>query len=427
MASWRAGPSLPYGRPTLSASVQLRRTPFHDRHVELCESYQWRRWAGYTLPVSYGLSHEREYHAVRSTAALFDVSPLYKYTIAGPDALRLLNRVLVRDLSSCKVGQVRYTVWCNEKGQVLDDGTVARLADQLFRLTAAEPTLRWLQDNALGMDVVVRDRSDETAALALQGPAARTILGQVARQAVDSLPYYRLTQSEIAGRPVQISRTGYTGDLGYELWLDAEDGPAIWDALMTVGEPYGLLPAGLLALDMARLEAGLLLADVDYRPANKALIDAQSSTPYELGLGWLVDLDKAGYFVGRDALAQAMQQGARWQVVGLEVDWPSLEKIYEQVGLPVQVPSTPWRESVPLYRRGREVGYATSGCFSPLLKRPIALATVHSDVSAPGTELEIETTVEHMRRRAKARVVKLPFFNPPRKRASFSEGEVENR
>ncbi|MDX1663144.1 MAG: glycine cleavage T C-terminal barrel domain-containing protein, partial [Candidatus Promineifilaceae bacterium] len=289
----------------------------------------------------------------------------------------------------------------------------------------AYPPRRGRPHTARGLDVARRPPAVPPAARAGPGPGARAILHRVAQEAGAHLPYYRLTRAEIAGRPVQISRTGYTGDLGYELWMEAADGLAIWDAVTAAGAPYGLLPAGLLALDMARLEAGLLLADVDYRPANKALIDAQSSTPYELGLGWLVDLDKEDYFVGREALAQAKEGGPRWKVVGLEIDWTSLEEVYGRASLPVQVPATPWRESVPLYHRGREIGYATSGCFSPLLKRPIALATVRSDVSTPGTPLEIETTVEHMRRRAEARVVKLPFFDPARKKAPYQKGSFD--
>ncbi|MGH9314593.1 MAG: aminomethyltransferase family protein, partial [Vicinamibacterales bacterium] len=283
----------------------LKTTPFHERTAALCASHAWRRWAGHVVASSYELSHEREYHAIRGAAALFDVSPLYKYSITGRDAARLLDHVVTRNIRELKVGQVAYTPWCDAAGKVLDDGTIARLDDTTFRMTAAEPNLRWLQDNAQGLEVEVEDVSDSLAALSLQGPASRAIVD------VD-LKYFRLAEAKLGGIPVTISRTGYTGDLGYEIWASAGDAIPLWDCLVKAGTPYGIVPAGMLALDVARIEAGLLLIDVDYVPARKALIESQTSSPYELDLGWTVNLKK-DRFVGREALAAEARRGPQWR------------------------------------------------------------------------------------------------------------------
>jgi len=388
----------------------LKTTPFHERTYALCVSHAWRRWAGYIVTSSYELSHEREYHAIRGSAALFDVSPLYKYRVRGKDAARLLDHVVTRSVQELKVGQVAYTPWCDAAGKVLDDGTVARLDETTFRMTAAEPNLRWLQDNAAGLDVAVEDVSESIAALSLQGPASRAILDGI------ELNYFRTIETRVAGIPVTISRTGYTGDLGYELWVSAKDALPLWDALMDAGTPHGIVPAGMLALDVARIEAGLMLIDVDYVPARKALIESQTSSPYELDLGWAVKLEKER-FVGREALAAEAQRGPQWQFVGIEIDWSSLERLYAEAGLATRLPATAWRTSVPIYAGTEQAGYATSGGWSPLLKKYIALAHLRSSWTAPGTKLEIEITVEHRRKRAVAQVVKKPFFDPERKRA----------
>jgi len=383
----------------------LRKTPFHERTAALCESHAWRRWAGHVVASSYELSHEHEYHAIRSAAALFDVSPLYKYRLSGRDSAKLLDRVVTRNVAKLAVGQVAYTPWCDARGKVLDDGTVARLEPDVFRMTSAEPSLRWLEANADGLDVEIDDVSDALAALSLQGPTSRAILGNI------DLRYFRLAQTTLGGVPVTVSRTGYTGDLGYELWVSSENAVPLWDALIAAGRPFGITPAGMLALDVARIEAGLMLLDVDYVSARKALIDSQTSTPYELDLAWAVDLGKEA-FVGRAALAEQAARGPEWRFVGIEIDWNSLERLYAEAGLATHVPSAAWRMSVPLYSRGEQVGYATSGVWSPLLKKYIALAHVRGE---PG-ELEIEFTVEHRRRRARASLAKKPFFDPERKR-----------
>jgi len=394
----------------------LRGTPFHPRTSPLNEPQTWRRWSGYLTAGSYELSHEREYWAIRNSAALFDVSPLMKYILSGPDALRLLNRVVTRDVSKCAIGQVMYTAWCDEHGKVIDDGTVARLADQTFRLTAADPNYRWLSMNAVGLDVKIEDVSDAIAALSLQGPKARLILESITNPPITNLKYFRLMQTSIKGLPVTISRTGYTGDLGYEIWADAKDGVALWDTLMSAGHDYSLTPAGILALDVARVEAGLLLIEVDYTSAHHALIEAQKSSPLELNLGWTVSFDK-GNFNGRKALVEEKQRGPAWQFVGLEIEWQNLERLYNEQGLPPQLPTTTVRASFPVSSMGQQVGYASSSCWSPLLKKYIALAHLEAAHAKPGNLVMMEVTIEHKRRYTPARVVELPFFNPERKRA----------
>ena len=393
----------------------LKTTPFHPRTSALCVSYAWRRWAGHVVASSYELSHEREYHAIRSSAALFDVSPLYKYRVSGRDAARLLDHVVTRDVSRSRTGQVLYTPWCDAAGKVLDDGTIARLDDELFRMTAADPNLRWLHENARGMDVSIEDVSDATAALALQGPLSRSILQRLTDTDLEALKYFGLVTAKLAGLPVSISRTGYTGDLGFEIWLDAADAVPLWDALIEAGTPYGITPAGMLALDLARIEAGLMLMDVDYVPARRALVPAQTSSPFELDLAWTVNLGKER-FVGRQALAEEAARGPQWRFVGVEVDWDSLARLHEAAGIATRVPTTAWRMSVPIYSGLEQAGYATSGGWSPLLKKYVALAHLRSRWAGPGTELEMEVTVEHRRQRAGVRVASKPFFDPERKR-----------
>jgi aminomethyltransferase len=394
----------------------LRTTPFHPRTGPLCEARNWRRWSGYSAAGSYELHHEREYWAIRNSAALIDISPLHKYLIEGPDAARLMDRIMTRDVSKCAVHQVLYSPWCDEAGKVMDDGTLARLGGDIFRLTSALPNLRWLQDNAPGMDVRIEDISDDLAVLALQGPNARAILSVAANSTTDELGFFRLTKGTIGGTPVEITRTGYTGDLGYEIWIEATHAIAVWDALIEAGRPHRIVPAGILALDVARIEAGLIMIEVDYQPAHHAIIEARKSSPFELGLAWAVSLDKPS-FVGREALLAEKAKGPEWEFKGIEISWESMEKLYGAVGLPPQIPSEAWRCSVPLYRRGKQVGYATSGCWSPLLKKYIALAHLEAAHSGNGTELSMEVTVEHHRKQASARVVNAQFFDPERKRS----------
>src|SRR6185295_13948905 len=276
-------------------------TPFHSRTAALSASQNWRNWSGYFVAGSYDVMHDYEYHAIRNSAGLIDVTPLFKYEIRGRDALKLVNRVMTRDAAKCAVGQALYGCLCEEDGAVIQDGTVFRLAEDHFRFHLADPSLRWLRLNAVGMDVSIQEVSEQIAALALQGPNSLKILQQVVDMELGNLRFFRLVKGEILNAPVVISRTGYTGDLGYEIWLKPENAEAIWDVLMERGRDFGIKPAGILALDVARLEAGFILLDVDYLGAEKALISSQRHSPFEIGLGWTVDLKKE-HFVGAAAL-----------------------------------------------------------------------------------------------------------------------------
>jgi aminomethyltransferase len=391
---------------------RLKRTPFHERTSQLCLPQNWRRWAGYIAVGSYDLGLEREYWAIRDGAALIDVSPLMKYLIEGPDAARLLHRVTPRNVHKMSVGQVSYTGWCDEEGKLLDDGTITRLAEDRFRMTSAEPSLRWLHMNAVGMDVRISERTDQMAALSLQGPKSRAVLNRCCVQPVDGLKYFRMAENQLAGKPVTISRTGYTGDLGYEIWMEAADALPVWDALLEAGHDYGIVPCGILAMDMARVEAGLFMLDVDYTSASHAWIAGQKSSPFEMGLGWAVNLDKPGYFVGRKALEREVREGSAWKLVGFEVDWEGLERLYAAVGLPPQIPAMAVRGSLPVMKDGRQVGYASTSTWSPVLKKYIALVHLQRPHYEPGTRLEMEITVEHHRRHAPGTVVALPFYEP---------------
>jgi len=391
-------------------------TAVHERTFALCESLNYREWSGYYAVSAYETHHEHEYNAIRNAAALIDVSPLFKYLVTGADAARFVDRLITRDVAKMSVGQVYYTPWCDERGKVIDDGTVSRLEDQKFRWTAADPSLRWFRQNALGMTVDIEDISEEIAALALQGPTSARVLRAASTADIDSLKYFRVTRGTIGGVPVDISRTGYTGDLGYEIWMSARDAVRVWDTLMTHGKPFDIKPTGMLALDVARVEAGLLLIDVDFFSSKKALIHSQLYTPYEMGLGRLVSLDKAR-FIGQRALRAEYGKGHRRQVVGLDLDWTEIERLYEGAGLPPAVGATASRVAVPVYRGGRQIGRATTTTWSPVLKRMLALATIDLPHYAEGTVVQVEVTIEAVRHKVGAKVVRTPFFNPPRKTA----------
>jgi aminomethyltransferase len=389
---------------------------FHARTLELCESLNYRDWAGYYAVSAYETHHEHEYNAIRNACALIDISPLYKYRVTGSHASRLVNRIITRDASKMAVGQVYYTPWCDDDGKVIDDGTVTRVSDQVFRWTAADPNLRWFTENASGLDAHIEDISEEVAALALQGPTSARLLREVCDADLPSLNYFRATSGSIAGVPVDVSRTGYTGDLGYELWMPWNSALHVWDAIVSAGSRFDLHPTGMLALDVARIEAGLLLIDVDFQSSRKALIESQKYSPFELGLGRLVDMKKPA-FVGRAALREEMKRGIARMIVGLEVDWTGVEQLYDAVGLPPTAPAAASRVAVPIYSGRTQVGKATSTTWSTTLKKLIALATVDAPHYAIGTKLEMEMTVEAVRHRTSATVVPTPFFNPERKMA----------
>jgi aminomethyltransferase len=394
----------------------LKTSPFHSRTAPLVRAQTWRRWAGYQMASAYDPHPDREYAAIRNAAAVIDVSPLYKYRITGRDGGRLLDRMITRDVTKLSVGQVYYTPWCDAAGKVIDDGTVSRLDETTYRLTSADSSLRWLHLNAVGMEVGIEDVSERLGALSLQGPLSRALLQTVTPADLAKLRYFRLVETTLSGIPVTLSRTGYTGDLGYEIWADAARATDQWDALIAAGTPYGIVPAGVWALDVARIEAGLIMLDVDYYSAHHALIESRKSSPYEINLGWAVSAKK-GPFNGRRALAAERARGPEWGLVGLEIDWESFERLFRAMGLPPQLSNVAWRTSAPVYRDGMQIGYATSGCWSPLLKKSLALAHLKAPHFAPGTPVEMEITVEHQRKKAEARVHKLPFYDPERKKA----------
>jgi glycine cleavage system T protein (aminomethyltransferase) len=397
-------------------------TAFYPRTAPLNRKLQWREWSGYLAASAYHDSHEIEYNAIREAAALIDVSPLYKYLVTGPDATRLVDRVITRDARKLAVGRVYYTSWCNEEGRVVDDGTVARLDEQAYRWTAADPSLRWFRLNARGLDVEIEDVSERVSALAVQGPLSRDVLEAVTEAEWGDLRYFGRRASQVGRIPVDVSRTGYTGDLGYEVWVDSADAVELWDAFVCGGGAYGLRPAGMLALDVTRIEAGLILIEVDFDSVRRALIPEQSFSPFELGiLGRFVDFEKPADFVGRRALEREQARGGPpRRLVGLELDWEPLEELYLKKGLTPMVEPAASREPVPLYVRGRQVGKATSTTWSPTLKKVVALASVGADQSGPGTRIEVEWTVEARRSRTAATVVELPFFNPARKTSTVA-------
>jgi aminomethyltransferase len=379
----------------------------------------WKEWAGYFAVRAYDMYHEREYFAFRHAAGLLDVTPLFKYDVRGRDAAAFLSFVMTRDCAKLKLGQVAYGCWCDERGKLLDDGTIWRLEEHWFRVTSAEPNLRWFIENTHGFDVSIEDISDRVAAVSVQGPRSRDVLKAVVGGVdFDGLKFFRMASGRVNGFEVMVTRTGYTGDLGYEVWVENAHALKLWDALMEGGRPVGLLPAGLDALDNTRVEAGFVLSGVDYFPANRCLIESRKSSPFEAGLGWTVQLDR-DEFIGRDALAAEKARGSPWSFVGLEVDWDEFARLHEAVGLPPAVCSHAWRDAVPVYSGGggEQVGQATSGSWSPILKRNLALATVRSEFAAEGTILKMEVTVEYVRHAVKATVVRRPFFDPERKKA----------
>jgi aminomethyltransferase len=392
-------------------------TAFHPRTAPLNRKMQWREWSGYFAPSLYADFHDIEYNAIREAAAVIDVSPLYKYRVSGPDAIRLADRVITRDATRLRVGQVYYTPWCNEHGKVIDDGTLHRVGEEELRWTAADPQYRWLHLNAAGLDVTIEDVSESVAALALQGPLSRAVLEAATGEDFGDLRYFRRRATTLAGTDIDVSRTGYTGDLGFELWISADDAPAVWDALFAAGRNYALRPAGMLALDVARLEAGLILLEVDYTSARHAMNPQQSYSPFELGLGRLVSFDKADY-VGRRALAAEQAAGGPpRRLVGLVLDWYGIEGQYDRQGLPPAISPTVNRSQVPVFADGHQVGRATSHGWSPLLKQAIALASVPPRHEQPGNRLQVEWTVEGRRGHVDATVVELPFLDLERKRA----------
>jgi aminomethyltransferase len=396
--------------------LTLKTTPFHARTRALMQGNQWRRWAGHTVASAYELTPDREQMAIRNSAALIAVSPLFKYHIRGEDAERFLQRLVTRDLTKMDVGHVVYTPWCDGRGKVVDDGTISKISKSFFRLTAGESNLRWLGDNAAGFSVEIEEVSDALGVLSLQGPRSREILEVASGTDLSGLGYHRFTDLKLCGEPTMVSRTGYTGDLGYEIWIPRARALGVWDVLMDAGRASGIAACGIWAMDVCRIEAGLIMLDVDYTPAPRAQTEAQASSPFEIGLGWAVHFDKRN-FVGRKALLEEKRRGPTLSLVGLEIDHAAFMEAHEKKGLTTPYPFIPWRQVTPLFQGREQVGYATCGTWSPTLKKYIALAQVSRSVAKPGAALVIDLMVDRTRDPFRATVVRIPFFNPERKRA----------
>lgn len=390
-------------------------TPFHERTAALCKSYRWKDWAGYHAVSFYNVCHSTEYMAFRHSAGLLDVTPLFKYDVRGKDAAKFLSRVMARDVHKIKENQVSYSCWTDGEGKILDDGTVMHLGEDFYRVTAAAPTYDWLARHVRRDAVTVEDVSAKICALAVQGPQSKNILKAVSDADIDKLKFFRATTGKVGGAPVTITRTGYTGDLGYEIWTENEHALKVYDAVYGGGKEYGILPAGLDALDISRIEAGFILAEIDYFCAKDCLIESRKSSPYEIGLGWTVQLERDP-FIGQEALRREKEEGSRWSLVGLEMDWVELEALCERYNLPPQLGSGASRAGLPVYSGGEQVGKVSSSTFSPILKKYIALASLRSEYAELGTEVQFEYTVEYERHTITARVVKTPFFDPERKK-----------
>lgn len=392
-------------------------TPFHGRTSALCRSLAWKEWAGHAAVCNYDRHSEREYFAFRGSAGLIDVSPLYKYEFRGADAALMLSRLWTRDITKIGVGRVVYGCMCDRRGRLLDDGTVSRLAPEHYRVTTSEPWLHWFAAHSRGMQVEVEESTRSLGALALQGPKARAVLAPITEFDLGRMRFFRVRSTKVAGLPVWISRTGYTGDLGYELWTAPAQAGALWDAIVAAGRPLGMEPAGLDAMDVARIEAGFVLQGIDYVSAPQCLIDRRTSSPDEAGLGWTVDLDRDP-FVGQAAIRAERDRGPAWDLVGVQMDWAALDQLYADVGLPPHLAPVASRAAVPVFVGGQQVGQMTSSTWSPLLKQYIGLVQLRRAHAAEGTRLEVEHTVDFSRERLPATVVPRPFFDPERKRST---------
>jgi len=406
-------------------------TPFHKRLDGLNQTRIWKNWSGYLVAPSYQYSIATEYYSIRNAVSLLDTSPLFKYRFSGADSIELLMRAFARDIRKCRIGQAQYTAWCDEQGFVVQDGVILRVAENEFWLTAAEPSLRYFRQIARSMklaNALIEDVTAQFGILALQGPHAHNVIAQLTDDAT-SLKYFRLANTKIEGKEVVVSRTGFTGDLGYEVWVRSEDAIQVWDALMKAGADYNIIPIGTTALKMARVEAGLLLMDVDFHSSRFAWVDAQRETPIELGWDWMFrGLEKEDRnFIGRSAIeAEFKNASSRWTTVGLAVDWHDYERVHLEAGISPPKYELYREETMSLYRRGGKewdyAGYASSFLFSSLLKKPIAIAKLPLDLAKPGTEVDIEIPVIRKPVNVLARVCEMPFFDPDRKTASQTEG-----
>jgi len=398
----------------------VKTTPFHERLRDYNLGQLWTHWSGTLSALRYDLSAKHEYFAIRNSAGLFDTSPLFKYRIRGRDAERFLAGVLTRDIRLCRPGRAQYTVWCDDRGYVLEDGVFFRHSESDFFLTCARPNLGYFTDLAEGQEVAIDDVTDDYGMLALQGPRSREILALLA-DGIEELAYFSHADTKIAGAAVTVSRTGYTGDLGYEIRVGREDALAVFDAVVAAGEGRGLRPFGEEALLMARIEAGLVLIGVEFSSSRLAYTDAQRFTPKELGFGWMLrGIDSPDRpFIGRAAIRRELAENrTRWSMVGLVIDWRHYDRLYTEAGLLPPKDETPLGYESMLYDdTGQRVGYATTLMYSPVLQRHVGLARVRPDLAAAGSRVSVEITIDHEYRMVGAEVARLPLFNPERKTA----------
>ncbi len=402
----------------------IRTTPFHPRLSELNSQGLYTHWQGHLSALRYTHAPKHEYFAVRNSVGVFDTSPLFKYRIHGPDAEEFLAGVLVRDVRKCRPGSAQYTLWCDDHGFVMEDGVVFRHSETDFLLTAARPNLGWFSDLRGRLRVELEDVSEDYGILAVQGPRSRTVLSELMPEAA-SLPFFGLTDTKLGSAPVTLSRTGYTGDLGFEITVESEHALDVLDAILEAGRGHGLRPFGEEALMMLRIEAGLPLVDVEWHNSRTAFTDHERVTPTELGMGWMLrgvaEDDRA--FVGGAAIRRELAtKSSRWASVGIVVDWMAWDTLHREAGLLPPKDEHPLSYESVLHDRpttagGSQVGYVTSFMYSPVLQRHIGLARVRPDLATPGSEVHMELALNHSNTTVLARTARLPLFNPARKAA----------
>lgn len=380
-------------------------TPFHPRTALLNVRNDWHRWKDYTTATTY-FDEALEYAAIRNACAVFDLTPMTKHRITGPDALPFLNLLVTRDVAKIKPGKVGYCVWCDGNGQVIDDGTIFHLREGDYRLCSQERQLDWLSLCAHGFDVSIVEDTHDVAALAFQGPTSCAVLKAIGCQGVEKLAPFSIGYFPFAGTELMVSRTGFTGDLGYELWIEPARALDLWDALFDKGASHGIRPMGTHALEVARIEAGFMQAHVDFLPADQAIRRDRTRSPFELDLARMVDLTKPN-FNGRRALLEERKRGSRYRFVRLDVAGNKPAKssyIYDRP------------------RKGKVIGTVTSAQWSPSAKANIALASLHMPWGRPGDELWAEIYYQRelswSRVMARCRVVEGSFYDPPRRRAT---------
>jgi aminomethyltransferase len=396
---------LAHGNPASHYRRPLLTTPFFERSRFLVQTDAYIPWAGYATPDVYS-SVEQEYFAIRNSASVFDLTPMVKYRIAGPDAERYLDRLVTRDVGKLKVDRVAYTVWCNESGHLIDDGTVFRFGPNEFRLCTAERQLDWFLDSAIGFQVEIDEVTDQIAALALQGPTSCAVLKSMGLTGIESLKPFEMGHYRLADLPLTVSRTGFTGDLGYELWIAPEGALNLWDRLMTAGKSRGIRAIGYQALEMARIEAGFILPNVDFISAAQTIRLNRETTPFEMGLEWVVALGK-GHFNGRRALLEEKARGSCRRLLGIEIagNKPAHGALVYESG-----------------KGARQVGEITSALWSPTCKRNIALAMIQAPYFKTLKEFWVDIYLHREllweRRMQRAWPVERPFFNPERRKAT---------